>query len=261
MSSTAQILANRDNSLKSTGPSSESGKLASSKNAISHGLSSTGDPVLPHEDRQAFDALLDRYKLDFSPSAGHEEFLVVTMVAARWRLERAGRIENSIFSEMFDSPEGAMAQTSPEGAMAQTMMSKEGDALLRLERYRAGIERTYHRCTRELHASQKWNIDAYTTQQAEKKFNKLMYEYIYAPIPRKDLAPIQKEASLPVQAARKIGRNESCPCGSGLKYKKCCLDKSPATQPTVYERSSTRPHQAAPPVDSASAAAGTSHRA
>lgn len=24
----------------------------------------------------------------------------------------------------------------------------------------------------------------------------------------------------------KIGRNESCPCGSGKKYKKCCLNKS-----------------------------------
>jgi SEC-C motif len=23
----------------------------------------------------------------------------------------------------------------------------------------------------------------------------------------------------------KVGRNEMCPCGSGLKYKKCCLDK------------------------------------
>jgi len=221
MSSTAQLLANRENSLKSTGPSSESGKLASSKNAISHGLSSTGDPVLPHEDRRQFDALLDRYKLDFSPSVGHEEFLVVTMVAARWRLERAGRIETSLLGEMFDSP---------EGRMAQTMMSKEGDALLRLERYRAGIERTYHRCTRELRAAQKWNIDSYTTQLAEKKFNKLMYEYIYAPIPRKDLRPIQKEANSSPAQSHKIGRNESCPCGSGLKYKKCCLDKANVTQ-------------------------------
>ena len=24
---------------------------------------------------------------------------------------------------------------------------------------------------------------------------------------------------------KKIGRNEHCPCGSGKKYKKCCLDK------------------------------------
>lgn len=24
----------------------------------------------------------------------------------------------------------------------------------------------------------------------------------------------------------KIGRNVSCPCGSGLKFKKCCIDKA-----------------------------------
>jgi uncharacterized protein YecA (UPF0149 family) len=23
----------------------------------------------------------------------------------------------------------------------------------------------------------------------------------------------------------KVGRNKPCPCGSGRKYKKCCLDK------------------------------------
>jgi SEC-C motif-containing protein len=26
-----------------------------------------------------------------------------------------------------------------------------------------------------------------------------------------------------VRAAPKVGRNEPCPCGSGKKYKKCCL--------------------------------------
>ena len=26
----------------------------------------------------------------------------------------------------------------------------------------------------------------------------------------------------PVKVEKKIGRNEPCPCGSGLKYKKCC---------------------------------------
>jgi len=33
---------------------------------------------------------------------------------------------------------------------------------------------------------------------------------------------IQKK---PVQGKKKIGRNEPCKCGSGLKYKKCCLKK------------------------------------
>ncbi|MGD8877445.1 MAG: SEC-C metal-binding domain-containing protein, partial [Syntrophobacterales bacterium] len=35
-----------------------------------------------------------------------------------------------------------------------------------------------------------------------------------------------QQASLLGEAAeRKIGRNEPCPCGSGKKYKKCCLRK------------------------------------
>ena len=29
-------------------------------------------------------------------------------------------------------------------------------------------------------------------------------------------------ARKPVRAAKKVGRNEPCPCGSGKKYKNCC---------------------------------------
>ena len=28
----------------------------------------------------------------------------------------------------------------------------------------------------------------------------------------------------PIVKDYKIGRNDPCPCGSGMKYKKCCLD-------------------------------------
>jgi tetratricopeptide (TPR) repeat protein len=38
----------------------------------------------------------------------------------------------------------------------------------------------------------------------------------------------------------KIGRNDPCPCGSGKKYKKCCLDKAPPT---------SQPQQQAHPED------------
>lgn len=31
--------------------------------------------------------------------------------------------------------------------------------------------------------------------------------------------------SLTVRIENKIGRNEPCPCGSGKKFKKCCIDK------------------------------------
>jgi hypothetical protein len=176
-------------------------------------LSSALDPVLPHEDRTQFNALIERYKLDFAPSTSHEEFLVVTMVGARWRLERAGRMENAILGDMLDS---------------QSIMNKEGDALARLDRHRAAIERTYHRCTRELYAAKKWNTGTSTTQLAENKFNKLVQDYIYAPVPEPEIRPVQNKAnSSPVHAA-KTGRNATCPCGSGLKFKKCCLDAKPA---------------------------------
>jgi len=35
----------------------------------------------------------------------------------------------------------------------------------------------------------------------------------------------KKPAHTPAKASPKIGRNQLCPCGSGKKYKKCCIDK------------------------------------
>jgi len=39
---------------------------------------------------------------------------------------------------------------------------------------------------------------------------------------RKEMYTEQKKANTFVHEAKKVGRNESCPCGSGKKYKKCC---------------------------------------
>jgi len=35
-----------------------------------------------------------------------------------------------------------------------------------------------------------------------------------------------REGPLPIKAAAKPGRNDPCPCGSGKKYKHCCLGKA-----------------------------------
>ncbi|MFH1362381.1 MAG: SEC-C metal-binding domain-containing protein, partial [bacterium] len=39
--------------------------------------------------------------------------------------------------------------------------------------------------------------------------------------------PPQKSAAkpAPVKSKIKVGRNDPCPCGSGKKYKKCCLSR------------------------------------
>lgn len=37
--------------------------------------------------------------------------------------------------------------------------------------------------------------------------------------------PWKLNAQQPITRENKTGRNDPCPCGSGKKYKKCCLDK------------------------------------
>ena len=34
----------------------------------------------------------------------------------------------------------------------------------------------------------------------------------------------------PVRKEKKVGPNDPCPCGSGKKYKKCCMQKEKQTQ-------------------------------
>ncbi len=41
-------------------------------------------------------------------------------------------------------------------------------------------------------------------------------------LPRRKMAPQSESSPMP-----KIGRNDPCPCGSGKKFKKCCLNKMP----------------------------------
>ena len=52
------------------------------------------------------------------------------------------------------------------------------------------------------------------------------WHYIIGVEPDKpeDIADIEKLLNPPVrmQAEKRPGRNEPCPCGSGIKYKKCC---------------------------------------
>ena len=40
---------------------------------------------------------------------------------------------------------------------------------------------------------------------------------------RREPAPMSESPLLPVRQPPKVGRNDPCPCGSGRKYKKCCL--------------------------------------
>ncbi len=146
MSSTAQILANQHNAERSTGPSSPAGKAASSRNATTHGLCS-GFAVLPHEDRQQFEHLLNSYAQTFQPSNEHEIFLVHRMVEARWKLARLQRMEAALFQQMTSQDAG---NTDPDAVIVAAMLAGNANAYASLQRYTAAAERSYYKAKREL---------------------------------------------------------------------------------------------------------------
>ena len=191
MATSEQIYANRENSKFSTGPRTPEGKAASSTNATSHGLTAV-DPVLPHEDRSQFNALLERYQSDFAPTTAHEEFLVSQMAGARWKLNRVERIETAMFAA-FESPNDP---ATTEAVMAQAFLDKDSaNGFARLDRYRASLERTYHRCARELRAARKVQNEANSAQLAENEVANMVKHVSEAPLPghlREQLAEVRR---------------------------------------------------------------------
>ena len=108
------------------------------------------------------------------------------MTGARWKLDRLERIEVAMFAAL-ESP-GDPATT--EAVMAQAFMEKDtGTGFARLDRYRASLERTYHRCARELRTTRKEQTEANSTELAEKKFEKLLKKMMEAPPPGFEFKP------------------------------------------------------------------------
>jgi hypothetical protein len=90
MSTVAKLNANRANAQHSTGPKTEAGKLASSRNSLKHGLTSK-QVVVPGEDSAAYDELRRELHDDFAPANTAEATLVDQIAEHTWRLQRVRR--------------------------------------------------------------------------------------------------------------------------------------------------------------------------
>ena len=93
MSTQAQILANRLNCQKSTGPRTIEGKTAVSQNALKHGLLAERD-VISSENEADFDLYRQQLLDELSPVSPMESMLAERIVTLSWRLKRAGRFQN-----------------------------------------------------------------------------------------------------------------------------------------------------------------------
>jgi hypothetical protein len=93
MATELQILANRLNAQKSTGPRTFQGKAAVSQNAVKHGLFADHD-VICSESQADFDLYRAQILDELAPLSPMESMLAERIVTLSWRLKRAGRFQN-----------------------------------------------------------------------------------------------------------------------------------------------------------------------
>ena len=96
MSTASQIHANQLNAQKSTGPSTEQGRINSSQNRRTHGLGGKFK-VLPCESQAEFEALLQHLDNDYRPQTASDTMLVERMAESRWLSDRALRLQQTCF--------------------------------------------------------------------------------------------------------------------------------------------------------------------
>jgi len=101
-----QIIANRGNAGRSTGPVTPSGKAIAARNSLKHGLLAKEvviDAGEGAENQEQFDALLADLKDQFDPQGTLEEMLVEKIASAYWRLRRAHRFEVGLIRNSLDN--------------------------------------------------------------------------------------------------------------------------------------------------------------
>ena len=97
MSTPAQAMASRANGSLSHGPTSDTGKANSSKNALKTGL--TGRTVLlPSDDAALYETHILSFVERYSPVGDEETALVQFLADTEWRLQRIPSLEMGIYA-------------------------------------------------------------------------------------------------------------------------------------------------------------------
>ncbi len=92
-----QIIANRLNAQKSTGPRTPQGKTIASQNALTHRLFAK-QILLRDEDPELFEPFCRSLLRELAPVGPLEFLLAERIIASFWRLRRAGQMESAVLN-------------------------------------------------------------------------------------------------------------------------------------------------------------------
>ncbi len=118
MSSEAQILANRLNAQKSTGPRTSGGKAVVSQNTLRHGLTAAND-VICSESQADFEQYRAQLLAELDPASPMESMLAERVVGLSWRLKRIYSIQNQTIDAL-----NAPKPSNPLEKLAKSLLLK-----------------------------------------------------------------------------------------------------------------------------------------
>ncbi|MCC6365379.1 MAG: hypothetical protein IT165_17840 [Bryobacterales bacterium] len=127
---------NRENARKSTGPKTEAGKAASSRNALKEGFTASFAIVAP-EDQQCYEEFLANLRAELQPAGTQEEDLFRRVSLASWNIRRIEKLTFALYEETGADP---LASDDP------AITSK----LERYTRHQTLNERSYYRGIKHL---------------------------------------------------------------------------------------------------------------
>ena len=196
MSTEAQIIANRRNAQKSTGPRTSEGKAAVSQNAVKHGFLAR-HTVISSESQADFDLYRDQILDELAPASPMESMLADRIVCLSWRLKRAARIQNQTIDALNarntssplakltksfifkgqDRPQQDPSESAPNLALGRLAIVDFSNArvLDRLLMYERRIEHSLYRTILEL---QRLNLIKKLNTGSEMPFNQLTIDEI-----------------------------------------------------------------------------------
>ncbi len=225
MATQPQIIANRINAASSTGPQTIEGKTRSAANAVTLGLFTVRDFIRPgEEDQHAL--LCAALKEELHPIGLIEETLAAEVIHAAWRLQRCSHVEAGLSHQPLDPMEDFAAdriQNSVDRARDQSQRH-----LLRLiaelRRHQNGRKADDESLPENLSSS----VDLARAQMVFRKLHGLAdFESMIMAATAPPIRP-KSEITKQTQSPEATPRNAACPCGSGVKYKRCCGQNAPA---------------------------------
>jgi hypothetical protein len=215
MATLTQIDANRANAQHSTGPRTLEGKARSARNNLRHGFRSQ-TVILPGEDPAEYSAMLAELTAHLHPASLTETRLVREMADAEWRLRRARVCQEEMLSVRVEDLSALHPDLTIEHihAAAFNSLFKE-TGFINFLRYEARFERQYN--------------GSYKTLLAARKAAAPPQRTTARTAPRRP----SSVRRLVTNEANSTSRNAPCPCGSGLKFKRCCGKSAPPALKTT----------------------------